>query len=83
VTSTENNTLCGGGNYQFNDTGNDGVIIVMSDNVLLDCNGTTIIGNSSGRGIVVSGSRTNVTIRNCNVNKYYQGIRANVVRYLI
>jgi len=51
---------------------------ITSSNVELDCQGHTIDGQASGRGIFVDGASgaelTNVTIRNCSVNDFYDGI---------
>ncbi|MFO7872525.1 MAG: NosD domain-containing protein, partial [Candidatus Undinarchaeales archaeon] len=42
-------TICPG-TYLMNDTDNDGAIIANSDDITIDCNGATVIGNSSSWG---------------------------------
>ena len=60
--------------YLFNisDAINDGVIIINNSDVILDCNGSTIIGNGSGTGIF-SYNKTNITVMNCNIDRYLLG----------
>ncbi|MFO8015580.1 MAG: NosD domain-containing protein [Candidatus Woesearchaeota archaeon] len=41
--------------YSIDDTGNDGVIIINSSNIVLDCNGAEIMGSGSGYGIMANG----------------------------
>ena len=52
-----------------------GAIQINSNNVVLDCSGSTIQGNLSTLyvGIFVSGLE-NITIKNCNFEKYQKGI---------
>ena len=57
------------GTYYMNDTDNDGVIIINADNITLDCNGSTIVGNGSGSGIGAT-NHNNITIENCIVKNY-------------
>jgi parallel beta-helix repeat protein len=65
-------TLCPGV-YNIPDAGATGVIIINADDVVLDCNGATIIGSGSGYGIWNDG-HDNVTIKNCVLRNYYNGI---------
>jgi len=51
-------------------------VSITADNITLDCAGFSIIGDgsaSSGTGILISG-RTGVTIKNCEVSQFRQGI---------
>lgn len=50
----------------------DGITIDNSD-IIIDCNGSTLIGNGSQAGINLD-SQSNVFIKNCNVNNYAYGI---------
>ncbi|MFW6186237.1 MAG: LamG-like jellyroll fold domain-containing protein, partial [Halobacteriota archaeon] len=61
------------GEYRINDTGEKGVIFINSSNITLDCQGSAIIGNNSGFGIILDGY-DNVTVKNCNVSFYDIGI---------
>jgi parallel beta-helix repeat protein len=65
-------TLCPG-TYYINDSDNLGVIKIKGDNLKLDCRHAIIIGNGTGRGIYNIGHK-NVTIKNCIVNNYTNGI---------
>jgi|GEM_PF-4064566 len=50
---------------------------IASSNVVFDCNGYNITNNGTAGityGILLNGSLTNVTIRNCNVGNYTYGI---------
>ena len=50
---------------------------IASSNVIFDCNGYNITGNGGGGtayGILLNGSLTNVTVRNCMVSNYSNGI---------
>ncbi len=69
---TEDTVLCLG-IYNINDSGDNGVIIIQSDNVVLDCNGAVLIGNNTGFGIVNTGYH-NVTIQNGQLMNYWNGI---------
>ncbi|OEU73404.1 MAG: hypothetical protein BA869_02215, partial [Desulfuromonadales bacterium C00003107] len=66
-------TLCPGF-YDIPDAGADGVIIIGTDDVVLDCNGATINGTGSGYGIYNYGF-DNVTVKNGNVMNYRYGIQ--------
>jgi hypothetical protein len=60
----------------INDSDNDGVIIINSDDILLDCNGSVF--NNSGYyaytiGLAANGFQ-NLTIKNCTFQNYYNGI---------
>jgi parallel beta-helix repeat protein len=47
-------------------------ISVVGNNVILDCNGATLLGSNSYTGIFVNG--TNATIKNCKIFNYGTGI---------
>jgi hypothetical protein len=71
VTSTANNTLCGGGNYQFNITNGQNIIIINGNNFTFDCNGSSITGNlSSTSSGIYSVNKENITIKNCNISNF-------------
>lgn len=48
-------------------------IVIMADNVTLDCNGSTFIGDGTGVGILVQNKKS-VTIRNCKVRGFDVGL---------
>jgi len=48
-------------------------IVIMADNVTLDCNNSVFIGNGIGVGILMQ-NRKNVTIRNCRVRGWDVGM---------
>ncbi|MGI9586416.1 MAG: right-handed parallel beta-helix repeat-containing protein [Acidimicrobiia bacterium] len=50
-----------------------GPIEVIADNVTLDCNGHSVTGTGSGKGISVNG-HTGVSIQNCVVTGFQHGI---------
>ncbi|ODS37659.1 hypothetical protein BEH94_04875 [Candidatus Altiarchaeales archaeon WOR_SM1_SCG] len=64
------------GTHYINDSEPNGVIIINSSNTVLDCNGSTLIGNGTGYGIYNPGF-DNVTIKNCIVMNYKYGIYLN------
>ncbi|MGC9445096.1 MAG: NosD domain-containing protein, partial [Candidatus Methanospirareceae archaeon] len=68
------------GNYSINDTGYTGVIIINQSNITLDCNNASLKGDRSGVGIYNNGF-DNVTIKNCNISYYYEGIELNTAKY--
>ena len=51
-------------------------VSIESNDVVLDCQGYSITGDDSGIGINVSSS-SNVTIRNCSISNFYDGIYMN------
>lgn len=50
-------------------------IIIMADNVTLDCRNSVFIGDTIGVGILLQ-KRSNVTIRNCRVRNFDVGLYA-------
>lgn len=69
---TEDIVLCPG-NYSIPDSGSYGVIITGNHNVVIDCNGATLIGSDTGFGIWVYDTHR-VTVKNCNIRDYSDGI---------
>lgn len=59
-------------------TCNGTALNIVANNVVLDCQGHTLTGNTSRYGINITGTtaslRTNVTIKNCNVYNFSTGI---------
>ena len=57
---------------------NTACVLIASSNVIFDCNGYAITNNGTGgvtHGILLNGSLTNVTVKNCpNVSGYSVGI---------
>jgi hypothetical protein len=49
-------------------------INIGADDVVLDCNGSTIIGNSSNTGIAARLAYNNITIKNCNISNFTLGV---------
>lgn len=47
---------------------------IANDDVVLDCNGATLLGDGSGYGIDVLAERNNYTIKNCNIMNFSDGI---------
>lgn len=78
------NTILDGYPYYLNDTAGNGSIIIIADNVELDCNGTTLIGNSTegSRGIQFA-VKDNVTIKNCFIQNYSRGINFDNSNYAL
>ncbi|MFQ5474270.1 MAG: right-handed parallel beta-helix repeat-containing protein [Candidatus Nanoarchaeia archaeon] len=72
---TANYTFCPGMFY-LSDGGLTGVIRFNPGNLTITCNGTTIIGNSSGIGYFVD-SEENITIVNCRIGNYSYGVYVN------
>ncbi|MBN1385645.1 right-handed parallel beta-helix repeat-containing protein [Candidatus Woesearchaeota archaeon] len=63
-------TLCTG-TYNIYDPDNTG-IFTFSDNVTLDCNGSVLVGNRTGRGIYLN-TKSNINISNCGFRDYTYG----------
>jgi parallel beta-helix repeat protein len=65
--------------YQMDDYGDYGAIIIKASGVTLDCNGATLMGE--GRGVGIVNFRSNdVIIKNCGVRGYDVGIRIQDAR---
>lgn len=54
-----------------------GDIVVVADQVTLDCDGHEVTGTGSGIGILLEG-RTGVTVKNCNVAGFTNGFMLSV-----
>ena len=62
--------------YYGNDTEGIGFISIGANDITLDCNGASLVGNRSidSRVIYNNGGYDNITIKNCNISNYYYGI---------
>ncbi len=70
---TSSAKLCKG-EYRFAKKGTSGVIVIDADNVVLDCNGASIIGlNNDGVGIYNNG-HNGVEIRDCRISNFFYGV---------
>lgn len=67
ATITESTIICPG-IYNF-DIG----MRVLSDNIVLECNNSALIGNGIGFGILLK-DRKNITVRNCNISNFEVGV---------
>lgn len=70
-------TLCNNNSvpYNIDDTADDGVITFNADDIVLDCNGTTLTGIFSAGSIgIYENGNDNLTVKNCNVSGYDYGI---------
>ena len=73
VTPSENmvintNTVLCSGTYHFSDSNKDGALQIGSDNIVLDCNGASLIGSAVSGSIGIKdqySDKENVTIKNC------------------
>ena len=69
-------TLCSG-IYNLTDSGEKGVIIINADDVVLDCNGSSLIGIKDGFDVLYAVHNIgfkNITIKNCNFYNFTYGI---------
>lgn len=62
-------------NYDADDYGDLGTIIIKSPNVVLNCDGAKLTGHGDGIGIYIKRS-DNVTVMNCKIDNYEYGIYA-------
>ncbi len=70
---TSSTKLCKG-EYRFAKKGTSGVITIDANNVVLDCNGASIIGiNGDGVGIYNNG-HNDVEIQNCRIRNFFYGV---------
>jgi len=74
INSSGEYTADGPSAYNLNAT-NLGAISVESDDVVIDCNFSSIKGNSSGYAIYMNGY-SNITVRNCIISNYSKAILA-------
>lgn len=70
-----NSTEICSNNYNVDDYGDIGVIVIKESNVTLNCNGAKLTGHGKGIGIYIRGS-DNVTVTNCQIDNYMYGIYA-------
>ncbi len=68
----ENTILCKG-QYHLNDTGQLGTLIINNNDITIDCDNASLIGNRKGIGIY-NDKYKNIKIINCNINSYSIGI---------
>jgi len=68
----ENTILCKG-QYHLNDTGQLGTLIINNNDIVIDCDNASLIGNRKGIGIY-NDKYKNIKIINCNINSYSIGI---------
>lgn len=75
-TVSTNLTLAGGQVFNVDDATDNGVVIINTNNVVFDCNGSTINGtqSASSRGIFAN-NKNNISIINCNIMNYHFNIR--------
>ena len=74
---TEDTVLCPG-TYSIKDEGSmQGIITIMEDNVVLDCNGATLDGIDGTGFAIRTNFHSNVTIKNCNIRNFDYGIYAS------
>lgn len=67
--------LCNTTTYYLNDTDSNGIILINSNNIQLNCLGAVIIGNRTGYGIKdYNFKRTNITLNGCSFSNYTRGI---------
>jgi parallel beta-helix repeat protein len=62
------------GVYCIDDTDLQGAVTITASNVLLDCDGATILGTGVGYGIYLPDHVTDVTVQNCTVRNYRYGM---------
>ncbi len=60
--------------YNLADKGERGVIIITQNNIILDCNGSTLVGDGTGNGIEVYSVAKGIEIKNCIIKNYNRGI---------
>ncbi len=73
-----NSTVLCSGTYNMDDSESNGAILVNSSNLILNCNGSTITGNSGSKGIgIFADNKTNVTISGCKISTYKYGMYFN------
>ncbi|MFC1697612.1 NosD domain-containing protein, partial [Nanoarchaeota archaeon] len=68
-------TIMESGSYELNTSisGSGDCIDIQANDVTLDCNGFSISGDTTGRGIYINGYNGSI-IRNCDVSNFYDGI---------
>ena len=76
VTSACTSNVNGNLTLSQNVSANGTCFVITADNVTFDCANHIITGNGSGIGIYAP-NRTNITIVNCTINRFYSGIVFN------
>lgn len=71
LTLTQSTTLYGG-IYNFYDSDVDGALKIGANNIVLDCNGASLVGNGSSGSIGINflSGKINTTIKNCKIQDY-------------
>lgn len=69
-------TFCSG-TYNLVDAGDDGVVVIGSNDITLDCNGAVLQGNDGASSIGIISGNDNVVIKNCHIQDYATNIRVN------
>lgn len=73
-------TLCTG-TYNLKDANNNGVLNLSNDNIILDCNGSLLVGNYTNETdfytFAIENRRSNNIVKNCNIRNYFTGIDTN------
>ncbi|MFC1741850.1 right-handed parallel beta-helix repeat-containing protein [Nanoarchaeota archaeon] len=70
---TSDTWICNG-TFYLNNTAEDGIINLKTDNITLACIGTVLVGNMTGYGILAD-NRSGVTTEDCTITNYTDGIR--------
>jgi parallel beta-helix repeat protein len=68
---TSNITLCNG-TFYLNTSSSNGIVNFKTDNIILTCNSTIIIGNNTGSAFYSSG-QSSVSVVGCNAYNYTYG----------
>lgn len=55
---------------------------IAANNVTLDCDGYSIVGNNTGYGVYSNGN-TGLTIKNCNIRNFYIGVNLINSNFLV
>ncbi len=74
----ESTTICTG-TYLMNDSESDGAIIINANDTLLDCAGSTIIGDANNKDTVgvYMDTKNNTTVQNCTLINYSLEVYGN------
>ena len=71
----DSDTTLDRGTYYITGSDLNGAVTINASDVVLDCNGSTLIGTGEGYGVY--SEKDNVTIKNCNIRNYRYGIYLN------
>lgn len=73
MTINTSSTLCQG-TYYLNDSNGNGAIVINENNIVLECNGTELVGKKINASLGIYSNKKNVTIKNCKLENYYMSI---------